>query len=162
MAQVRQIVHLEYGPEIAFYQLQMFGLRQFCINPACLQFLTSVPNNERCRDRTHFAESSCHYAASAVTPQGAITRKISLAQLWRAEDDMGPSEIASVLRGDKSAMTRLPAIGKERKNAGRPWLWRAQIGSFLLFFLAGSSSRSTRPSSGPAPPPITSIHVLQP
>ena len=32
---------------------------------------------------------------------------IRLAQLWHAEDDMEPSEIASLLRRDKSIMTRL-------------------------------------------------------
>ena len=104
---MRQIVHLEYGSEIAFYVLQMVGLRQFCINPACLQFLTSVPNNERCRDRIHFAESSRHYEASAVTSQGTITRKIVSwnSCWWRGSLSMSP---CSSPRGCAGSLEYLP------------------------------------------------------
>lgn len=45
-----------------------------------------------------------------------------MAQLWHAEDDMEPSELASLLRRDKSAMTRLLVMGEERKKDGRPAL----------------------------------------
>jgi len=50
------------------------------------------------------------------------SEEIRLAQLWHAEDDMEPSEIASLLRRDKSAMTRLLVMGEERKKEGRPAL----------------------------------------
>ena len=45
-----------------------------------------------------------------------------MAQLWHAEDDIEPSELASLLRRDKSAMTRLLVLGEERKKEGRPAL----------------------------------------
>ena len=50
------------------------------------------------------------------------SEEIRLAQLWHAEDDMEPSEIASLLRRDKSTMTRLLVMGEERKKDGRPAL----------------------------------------
>ena len=46
--------------------------------------------------------------------------EIRLAKLWFDEDDMEPSEIAALLRRDKSTMTRLLVMEKERKKEGRP------------------------------------------
>ena len=46
--------------------------------------------------------------------------EIRLATMWHEEDGMDPSEIAGLLRRDKSTMTRLLVMRKERKKAGRP------------------------------------------
>ncbi len=46
--------------------------------------------------------------------------EMRLAKLWFDEDDMEPSEIAALLRRDKSTMTRLLVMEKERKKEGRP------------------------------------------
>ena len=46
--------------------------------------------------------------------------EVRLAQLWYKEDGMDPSEIAELLRRDKSTMTRLLVMEKERKPLGRP------------------------------------------
>ena len=45
-------------------------------------------------------------------PHGNLSsEEVRLAQLLHAEDDMEPSELASLLRRDKSAMTRLLVMG---------------------------------------------------
>ena len=46
--------------------------------------------------------------------------EVRLARLWYKEDGMDPAEIAELLRRDKSTMTRLLVMGKERKPEGRP------------------------------------------
>ena len=45
---------------------------------------------------------------------------IRLARVWLTEGDMEPSEIAALLRRDKSTLTRLLLMSKERKKQGRP------------------------------------------
>ena len=67
--------------------------------------------------------------AAAPAPMKAARRdpfkhlsadELRLAKLWYTEDDMEPSEIAALLRRDKSTMTRLLVMEKERKTQGRP------------------------------------------
>ena len=48
--------------------------------------------------------------------------EIRLAKMWHEEDGMAPSEIAQLLRRDKSTMTRLLVQRTERKKDGRPKL----------------------------------------
>ena len=48
------------------------------------------------------------------------SEEIRLAKLWHEEDGMEPSEIASLLRRDKSTMTRLLVKKQVRKKGGRP------------------------------------------
>ena len=48
--------------------------------------------------------------------------EIRLAKMWHEEDDMAPSDIAQLLRRDKSTMTRLLVQRRERKTDGRPKL----------------------------------------
>ena len=43
-----------------------------------------------------------------------------LAKMWYEEDDMTPSEIADLLRRDKSTITRHVVKGLIRKRDGRP------------------------------------------
>ena len=45
-----------------------------------------------------------------------------MAKMWHEEDGMAPSEIAQLLRRDKSTMTRLLVQRTERKKDGRPKL----------------------------------------
>ena len=67
--------------------------------------------------------------AAALAPMKAARRdpfkhmssdEMRLAKLWYTEDDMEPSEIAALLRRDKSTMTRLLVMQKERQTQGRP------------------------------------------
>ena len=70
--------------------------------------------------------------AAALAPMKAARRdpfkhlssdEMRLAKLWYTEDDMEPSEIAALLRRDKSTMTRLLVMQKERQTQGRPPCW---------------------------------------
>ena len=51
-----------------------------------------------------------------------VQDEIRLAKMWHEEDDMPPSDIAQLLRRDKSTMTRLLVQRRERKKDGRPKL----------------------------------------
>jgi hypothetical protein len=50
-------------------------------------------------------------------------KEVRLARLWYKEDGMDSVEIAELLRRNKSTVTRLPVVGKERKAQGRPAMW---------------------------------------
>ena len=54
-----------------------------------------------------------HAAKCAADPYKKLsTEENRLAEMWHDEDCMGPSEIAELLRRDKSSMTRLHLMQK--------------------------------------------------
>ena len=59
-------------------------------------------------------------AASRDPYKKLSDEEVRLARLWYKEDGMSPAEIAELLRRDKSTMTRLLVMEKERKPQGRP------------------------------------------
>lgn len=61
--------------------------------------------------------------------------EIRLAGLWHKEDGMDPSEIAQLLRRDKSTMTRLLVKRVMRKKYGRPRLLEAAAVDELIAHL---------------------------
>ena len=78
-----------------------------------LSLLLAMPRG-RCRSRLRLPHRNPYQKLSKD--------EIRLAKMWHEEDGMAPSEIAQLLRRDKSTMTRLLVQRTERKKDGRPKL----------------------------------------